>query len=83
MTRWRYCRRANVTEAEARNFLSKLVEKYVSDTVLRDELLRELRRADLPRVPAKGVLAELQKHYKGSFTPDEADKLNDVIFFFV
>lgn len=68
-----------MTVEELRSNLLHLVETYVTDSEVRDELHSLVNRRD---VPAKGVLAQLTPFMSGRVSESDAKIIGEIAFYF-
>jgi len=68
-----------MTVEELRQNLHRLVETYVSESDVRDELQSLVSRDG---IPTKGVLAQLTPFMSGKVSESDAKILGDIAFYF-
>lgn len=68
-----------MTIEELRRNLLRLVETYVTDSGVRDELQSLVNRHD---VPTKGVLAQLTPFMSGRVSESDAKIIGEIAFYF-
>jgi hypothetical protein len=64
---------------ELREHLNNLIEKYVSDVVVKERLLLMAERDE---VPAKGILVELTPFTSGKLSEGDKKVIGDITFYF-
>jgi hypothetical protein len=68
-----------MTVEDLRRNLLRLVETYVTDSGVRDELQSLVNRLD---IPAKGVLAQLTPFMSGRVSESDAKIIGEIVFYF-
>ena len=68
-----------MTGEELRSNLLHLIETYVTDSGVRDELQSVVNRHD---IPAKGVLARLTPFMSGKVSESDAKIIREIAFYF-